>query len=264
MPLNLSSFKAKCPFSIANENFIIRIAENGDDIRQAQKLRHQVFLEEWQGKTHETGLDFDEYDAVADHLMIIDQATNVLVGTYRLISSKFSDKFYSQGEFDLDGFLQTAPGNKLEMGRACTHIDYRNGRSMDLLWQGIAKYISLTQTRYLFGCSSVTTTDPNIMFSMLKSIEQKDQLKLEYNIHPLPKYTWPNSEELLQKAEPMDGYAKQLPPLLRSYLHAGSFLYGMPAYDKDFSCFDLLTVLDLKALNKKFYSRYAPEEGWGF
>jgi putative hemolysin len=260
----LTSFKPKCPFTIVNEDFIIHIADNGEDIRQAQKLRHQVFLEEWQGKSHESGLDFDDYDAVADHLMIIDQASKQLVGTYRLISSKFTDKFYSQSEFDLHGFLNQAQGNKLEMGRACTHKDFRNGRSMDLLWQGIAKYIALTQTRHLFGCSSVTTSDPAVMFSMLKSILDKNQLKFEYDIHPQAKYTWPNSKTLLAEAPHMDGYAKQLPPLLRSYLHAGSFIYGMPAYDKEFSCFDLLTILDLKALNKKFYARYAPEEGWGF
>lgn len=264
MPLDLTSFKAKYPFTIENEDFLIKIAESGDDIRKTQKLRHDIFLEEWQGKSHETGLDYDEYDAIADHLMIIDRKNNELVGTYRLIHSTFTNKFYSQSEFFLDDFLNSVTGNKLEMGRGCTHIAYRNGRTMDLLWQGLAKYITITKTRYLFGCSSVTTADPQVMFSLLKGVAGRDELKLEYNIHPVEDFYWPESERIFQEAVAMDGFTKQLPPLLRSYLNAGSYVYGMPAFDADFNCFDLFTILDLTALNKKFYSRYAPEGGWGF
>ena len=51
------------------------------------------------------------------------------VGTYRLIHSHYSTKFYSQNEFDLTRFLQI-DGVKLEMGRACTHAQFRNGRTM--------------------------------------------------------------------------------------------------------------------------------------
>jgi putative hemolysin len=264
MTLDLSAFKAKNPFTITNEDFVIRIAESPEDIRKTQKLRHDIFLEEWQGKRHETGLDYDEYDAIADHLMIIDRKNDELVGTYRVIHSSFSKIFYSQTEFHLDEFLNTVDGGKLEMGRGCTHADYRNGRTMDLLWQGLAKYITMTKTRYLFGCSSVTTSDPKVMFSMLKGIQNRDELKLDYNIHPVPKYTWPDDKKILEASAPMEGFSKQLPPLLRSYLNAGSFVYGMPAWDADFNCFDLFTILDLTALDKRFYARYAPEGGWGF
>lgn len=264
MSIDLNLYKPHMPFTILTEDFMIKIAESPEDIRAAQKLRHDIFLEEWQGKVHETGLDFDDYDAIADHLMIVDRKNGLLVGTYRLICSTFSKKFYSQNEFHLDEFLENAVGNKLEMGRACTHKDYRNGRTMDLLWQGLSQYIAMTHTRYLFGCSSVTTSDPNIMFPMLRAIYEKDQLKFEFNIKPEPEYEWENAEKLFEHALPLDGYAKQLPPLLRSYLHAGSFIYGMPAYDKDFSCFDLFTVLKLTTLNKRFYSRFEPKDGWGF
>lgn len=254
---DLSLFRPKYPFEIEAEDFLIRVASTVDDIKKAQKLRHKIFLEEGLGTSHESGLDFDEYDQLADHLMIIDKTSGEAVGTYRLIHSQHSKKFYSQSEFSLDAFL-AIDGIKLEMGRACTHMDFRNGRTMDLLWQGLSHYIIISKTRYLFGCSSVNTTDPTVMFSMLKSLHNHEQLKLEYDISPLPKYNWPHSEDLFKQAQPMSGYKKELPPLLRSYLHAGSFVYGLPAYDKDFLCFDLLTILDLKQLNEKFNARYGP------
>lgn len=262
-PLDPKNHKAKFPLFIENDDFDIKIATTLEDIQKAQSLRHQVFLQEGLGITHETGLDFDDFDNIADHLMIIEKSTGKAVGTYRLISSQISQKFYSQGEFHLDQFLKI-DGIKLEMGRACTHADYRNGRTMDLLWQGLSTYIALTKTRYLFGCSSFNTTDPTYMFSIIKSLHRDEKLKLSYDIHPVESFDWPGSNDLFLKAEPMNGYSKELPPLLRSYLNAGSFVYGLPAYDKDFLCFDLLTILDLNELNKKFQTRYEPAGGWTF
>ncbi|MBY0316314.1 MAG: GNAT family N-acetyltransferase, partial [Bdellovibrionales bacterium] len=102
----LNSHRCKYPFEIDTEDFLIKTAQTIEDIHNAQRLRHKIFLEEGLGKSHETGLDFDEYDAIADHLMIIDKKTNEAVGTYRLICSRFSEKFYSQSEFALDEFLK--------------------------------------------------------------------------------------------------------------------------------------------------------------
>lgn len=261
MQPDFSLFKQKVPLLIDTDDFIVKTAENKDEILKAQKLRHDIFLEEWQGKTHESGLDFDDYDVIADHLMIIDKKTQEIVGTYRLIHSQFSTKFYSQTEFVLDDFIKIE-GSKLEMGRACTHKEYRNGRSMDLLWQGLALYIAKTNTRYLFGCSSVTTNNYSLMFSMAKSIYNDERLKFDYGIRPVPDFTCANEQDLFDKALPLEGYTRQLPALLRSYLQAGSFVYGMPAFDRDFDCFDLFTILDLTVLNKKFKSRYEPSTGW--
>jgi putative hemolysin len=248
-------FKAKWSLKIEADDFIVKTAESQEDIEKAQKLRHKIFLEEGLGQSHATGLDFDAFDSIADHLMIIDKKSGDAVGTYRLIHSSEAPKFYSQSEFYLDEFLQI-DGAKLEMGRACTHMDFRNGRTMDLLWQGLSLYISLSKTRYLFGCSSVKTTDGLFMFSMIKSLSENQQLKWDFNVYPLAEFQWPNAQAIFNTAAPLKGYTKELPPLLRSYLNAGSFVYGLPAYDKDFLCFDLFTILDLQKLNKKFQARY--------
>lgn len=250
-------YKSHHSFTITNDDFTIKVASTLEDIKKAQSLRHQVFLEEGLGKTHETGLDFDDYDKIADHLVIIDNTTGLAVGTYRLIHSEFSNVFYSQGEFLLDEFLKI-PGGKLEMGRACIHENYRTGRTMDLLWQGLSKYINESRARYLFGCSSFFTTDAHYIFAIMKSLSNDGKMKSTYNISPTPEYYWPQSDELYASAAPIAGYSKELPPLLRSYLNAGSHVHGFPAYDKDFLCFDLFTILDMTTLNKKYAARYGP------
>lgn len=257
MTIDTSAYRPHIQFSFSTDDFEVKIAENESDINNAQRLRHKIFLEEGLGTQHESGRDFDKYDQIADHLMILDNTSGEAIGTYRLINSQFANSFYSQNEFYLDDFL-AIDGIKLEMGRACTHMDFRNGRTMDLLWQGLSKYISLSETRFLFGCSSVNTADPQVMFSMLKAIANKDKRKTELNIHPIGKYRWPDDDKVFASVDPMPGFTKELPPLLRSYLHAGSFVHGMPAYDADFSCFDLLTILDLTQLTSKFQARYNP------
>ena len=253
----LEKFKAKVVFSIEAEDFIIKTASTLEDLKLALKLRHQVFLEEGLGRSHETGLEFDSYDHTADHLMIIDKKGNFAVGTYRLICSKFADTFYSQGEFHLDQFL-AQEGIKLELGRACTHKDHRTGRTMDLLWQGLSRYIRETQTRFLFGCSSIDSEDPAAVFSVLKSLELKENVSYELGIMPTAKYEFEEAKTHHQNAIEDKQILRTLPPLLRSYLHAGSKVHGYPALDKDFKCADMFTILDLMDLNKKFAERYNP------
>jgi putative hemolysin len=253
----LNQFKAKVIFTIDCEDFIIKTAFTLEDLKQALKLRHQVFLEEGLNQNHITGLEFDDFDNKADHLLIINKSNNEAVGTYRLLFSEFTAKFYSQNEFYLDDFLKI-PGNKLELGRACTHIEYRTGRTMDLLWQGLSRYIRETKTQFLFGCSSVKSIIPEEIFSVTKSLFEKDNLVFDYNIKPIGNFIFENSEEHFNKAIQDIKILRSLPPLLRSYLHAGAKVYGMPARDLDFNCSDMFTILNLHNLNKKFAERYNP------
>ena len=144
------------------------------------------------------------------------------------------------------------------MGRACTHIDYRTGRTVDLLWQALSQYIRETNTKFLFGCSSFKSTDPQVVFSIIKSLDKKGSLNFEYGIHPVDSYKFEKEDEHFEAAEVDPKVLRALPPLLRSYLHAGSQVHGFPALDKDFACADLFTILDLSKLNKKFSERYNP------
>ena len=258
--LDLESFKTKISITIDSENYLVKTASTPEDLKLALKLRHQVFFEEGLNKTHETGLEFDSYDQIADHLLIIDKNNGQIAGTYRLIHSDFADSFYSENEFVLDQFLKI-DGRKLEMGRACTHIDYRTGHTMDLLWQGLSRYITESKTRFLFGCSSVQSIDPEFIFSITKSLNEKDNLSFEYDIVPTQKYSYTGQDKHFAEAKTNPKVIRSLPPLLRSYLHAGSKVHGMPAIDIDFKCTDMLTILDLRLLNKKFAERYNPQAG---
>ena len=52
-----------------------------------------------------------------------------------------------------------------------------------------------------------------------------------------------------------------IPPLLKSYLKAGSVICGEPALDKKFKCADFFTVLDLGILADTYEKRYKVVNG---
>src|SRR3546814_4295271 len=57
---------------------------------------------------------------------------------------------------DLLGAIQD---ELVEVGRSCTHADYRNGSVIMLLWSGIARLVKQSGFRYVLGCASVSLRD---------------------------------------------------------------------------------------------------------
>lgn len=228
---------------IKTSRYTLKTANRLDELIKTFHLRNAVF------KGDSSKLDLDHLDHICDHLLIIDNEDSSVVGTYRLI---FGSEFYSDGEFNLSGFKKL-PGTKLELGRACITENHRNGSVIDLLWKGIGRYQELTGARFLFGCSSIFTVNPREMAALMKQMSEKNRHEDNMNIRPVPAFTHP---KLGQAAgEPM---AAKLPPLLASYFMAGAKVHGVPAFDKDFDCFDWFTILDLNDVSSSYKRRYFP------
>src|SRR5580704_18260840 len=129
----------------------VRLACNAAEIRRAQKLRYRVFYREMSAVPDAASFlsrrDVDPFDAVCDHLLVVDHAAPRLrkrppvVGTYRLLRQEVADRqcgFYSAGEFDIDALVSRHSGLRfLELGRSCVLAPYRNKRNVELLWHGI-------------------------------------------------------------------------------------------------------------------------------
>lgn len=250
----LKNFQTKVHVYQSSENFILKTVENEFELRQVLKLRHEIFYRELQNKEAATQMDIDELDGVCDHLIILDKKTSKVVGTYRMISSTFSESFYSEGEFDLTSVKQL-PGNKLELGRACIHAEYRSGAIINLLWKGIAEYIKKTDTKYLFGCASVQTTDPVQASRLLAYLRSQGLSTDELGVAPTPAY-----RAELMEVEVTDAMSKEIPALVQSYILAGAKFHGQPALDRDFGCFDFFMMLKVDEMSRLFRRRYKLDE----
>ena len=160
-------------------NLEVRLATTAADIDAAQALRYRVFYQEMLAKPladmQQRERDFDEFDAVCDHLLVIDHDSKGLlpsgkvVGTYRLIRKPMAEKigrFYSASEYDIRALLDY-PGEIMELGRSCVDANYRHAQTMMLLWRGIAAYINQHAIQLMFGWASLTGTDPEKLRLML-------------------------------------------------------------------------------------------------
>ena len=251
----LRSFEPNLSIYLEYEDFIVKTARTPSELLEVLELRHEVFVEEWQGRSLPFGVDIDKYDFEADHLIIWSKKQQKAVGTYRLLCSKFTQRFYSQSEFNLEHFLRWG-FTKLELGRACVHPDFRDGNTIDLLWKGLTRYTELSGVRFLFGCSSVRLTNQRRAESLMKSFFEKGQWSDDYDVRPTRKYSYPHFSMESGFAISAQESRQLVPPLLRSYLSAGAKVYGHPAFDKEFACIDVFTILDLHNINPRFKQRF--------
>ena len=110
LPLAFKSYRPNVSFNIDSGNFIIKPAETEQELLGAFRLRNSVFYEEWTGKSSKSGLDIDEYDTEADHLIVFKKDTSKVVGTYRLIASNFKNRFYTEKFFNIKPFFKHKAG----------------------------------------------------------------------------------------------------------------------------------------------------------
>ena len=144
-------------------NLSVGIARTEREIHAAQKLRYQVFAGELGARLPERipGVDQDLYDAFCEHLVVRDENSGDVVGTYRILSPEKAREvgnYYSENEFDLTR-LQHLRSRMVEIGRSCLHPDYRTGATIAMLWAGLAKYMLENRYEYLVGCASIGMAD---------------------------------------------------------------------------------------------------------
>ncbi len=249
----MKHFRAHIPIVIEKKNFIVKTADSKEELFAALKLRHDVFISELLKKSKRSGIDKDRFDKLCDHLIIIDKRDGKLIGTYRLQSSLYTKKWYTATEFHMKQ-IKRLPGIKLELGRACVHPDHRNGITIALLWEGISAYIKASGTNYLFGCSSIKTTDREEIKSIYYYLLQNGHLSHEHQVSPKGRFKVPGMKHQIKvlpewEKEISHLYMKdKIPSLLNSYLKVGAKVCGSPALDRSFKCIDFLTLLDVNSM----------------
>jgi putative hemolysin len=249
----------------------VRLAATPADVDAAQALRYRVFYEDMDA-TPSTAMrwrqrDFDAYDSVADHLLVVDpergSGVDSIVGTYRLIRGRRARMpgchlpapgFCASAEFDIEPLLHW-PGEILELGRACVDPDYRSRATIDLLWQGIAAYVHAFNIGVMFGCASFPGTDASSL---------GEPLSLLYHKRLAPANLRPRAHA--ERYLPMDVVpahmlderraVKALPPLLKGYLRLGAMFGDGAVIDHIFNTVDVCVVVPTDAITDRYYRPY--------
>lgn len=246
-------------------NLGVRLAITQDEINAAQALRYQVFYEEMGAQpdqeTLRLKLDRDDFDLVADHLLVIDhdlgEGLESVVGTYRLIREEAAAKiggFYSESEYDISP-LKNAALRKLELGRSCTAKAYRNRMVMQLLWRGIAAYIFHHKIDVMFGCASLSGTDPDALAEELSYLALHHTAPAEIRPKALAN-RYVDMNRLPAEAIHPKQALMRLPPLIKGYLRLGGFVGDGAVIDSQFNTTDIAIIVQTDMVTEKYYRHY--------
>jgi putative hemolysin len=257
-------FKPSVQIHIELGSYIVKTADSVDDLLKIFRLRHEVFHREFR-EIAKPGLDIDRFDRAFDHLIIYHKPSDKIVGTYRLRTSEVVHDSYTALEFSLYGLYKIL-GPYLELGRACVHKEHRKGVVMSLLFRGIADYMNKSGAQILFGCSSIKVTQARESALVYTYLKQKEQTLSGFGVEPTQAFKMLGIEAWLMifsqgmSQEQKSEAESLLPSLLNSYLKMGAKIASVPAYDKDFGCIDLLTVLNKEDLAASLVRRFQVEK----
>jgi L-ornithine Nalpha-acyltransferase len=211
--------------------------------------------------------DFDSYDAICDHLLVVDKAIDgeiedQIVGTYRLLRQDVAmanGGFYSASEYDIRPLLERHPDKKfMELGRSCVLPDYRTKRTVELLWQGNWLYSVKHGMNAMFGCASFPGVRPEEHALALSFLHHNSLVKEDWMVSARP--------ELYRKMDlmPSEGInARQalsaMPPLVKGYLRLGAMIGDGAVVDQAFNTTDVLIVLPISSIAGRYINHFGTD-----
>jgi L-ornithine Nalpha-acyltransferase len=250
-----------------------RLARNSREIDAAQAVRYRVFVEEMKAMPSPEAMrlrrDFDSYDAICDHLLVVDNAIegeieDQIVGTYRLLRQEVAmanGGFYSASEFDIEPLLARHPDKQfMELGRSCVLPDYRTKRTVELLWQGNWLYSLKHGMNAMFGCASFPGVRPEEHALALSFLHHNSLVKGEWMVSAHP--------DLYRKMDlmPAEGINPRqalsaMPPLVKGYLRLGAMIGDGAVVDRAFNTTDVLIVLPISSIAGRYINHFGADAG---
>jgi len=249
----------------------VRLAETEHEVEQAQRLRFKVFYEEMSAvpspKMRETARDFDKYDDVCDHLLVVDRDAHdedgqpLVVGTYRLTRKKDADKvggFYTSSEYDLTPMLKGLPADfkYLELGRSCILKSYRTRPgTMQLLWKGLLAYVARFDIDLMFGCASLPGIDVAQMALPLAYLHHFHAMPGHLTVRAQPELYVEMNRMPKDAIDEREGI-RSLPAMLKGYVRAGCCIGAGAVVDKQFGTTDVFIYFPMSGLDARYKSRF--------
>ncbi|MEM9580481.1 MAG: GNAT family N-acyltransferase [Pseudomonadota bacterium] len=241
---------------MAAPEFDAVFASSADEIRAAQRLRYDVFVEELggegEGVDHRLRLEADEFDAFSRHLLLLDRTkADPVVGVYRLMDmdgAARAGRFYSEREYDLTP-LRGSGAPLLELGRSCLRKEYRGGPGMHHLWSALARHVTEREIDVLFGVASFHGTDTEALAPSLSLLHHRHLAPAELRVTAKE----PSAQMgVLDIAEIDRRQAMvRVPALIKAYLRLGGFV-GQGAYlDHAFNTTDVCLILPVAQMNAR-------------
>lgn len=244
----------RLPAAFESGRYQVKWARTPEELDTVLRLRYEVFnleMNEGLEASHATGRDVDEFDPQNHHLMIVEKETGETIGTYRMQTSEMAAAgrgYYSMAEFDLTAIPADVLSRSMELGRACIHLNHRNGRVLFLLWKGLARYLQHNGKTSFFGCCSLTSQNPEDGLVMHELLRAQGMLhpSIDAPVQPAFRCEMPaGTMRLHPKVE--------IPKLMGIYLAYKARIISRAALDRQFKTIDFLILLDIRDMGEKTF-----------
>ena len=257
-------------------NLEVRLARKRKEIKHAQRLRYQVFYEEMSAiptlRAELRRRDEDPYDAVCDHLLVVDEAAlpvadawgglkrQKVVGTYRVLRQEIAERtlgFYTQSEYDIAPLIEArSPHYRfMELGRSCVLEPYRNKRTVELLWHGLWTYVREHQIDVMIGCASLAGTDPDQHAEALSFLHHNALAPEEWRCRAHDNL-YVSMDRMPRENVDAKRALKALPPLIKGYLRLGAYVGDGAVVDRQFGTTDVLIILPVEKIDPRYFEHF--------
>jgi putative hemolysin len=220
----------------------VRVVRDRALVRQAQRLRYEVFA-------HELGalplpdagsqMEEDRFDAHCEHLIVRDPRRDTILATLRLLAPDAADRangYHTEEQFDMS-LLHVLRYRMVEVTRVAVRGGPARHAAAALMWDGLARYLIDRGLDHVLGTASVGLADGGHSAAALyRSIAEHAMSPHDYRV-------FPRRELPLERLS--DTLEVRPPRVLRDYLDRGAWLCGEPAWNRAFDRADLPVLLPL-------------------
>lgn len=225
----------------------VRLATTEAEIEAAQRMRYDIFYREMSAQPSPemaaAGRDFDDYDPICQHMLVVDRDDDRVIAAYRLMretaAARSPKGFYTAGEYDIAALVKACAGQRLlELGRSCVLKEYRTGPTMQLLWRGLLVYVIRHDIDLMFGCASLPGTDPKQLALQLSYLHHFHAMPEGQRVRALEsRYVSMDMmpKEAIDQAEAL----RSLPPLVKGYIRSGAQIGDGAVIDYQFGTTDV-------------------------
>ncbi|WP_258017571.1 GNAT family N-acetyltransferase [Streptomyces noursei] len=219
--------------------YTLSLARHEHEVRAAQRLRHQVFVEELG-----TGPDIDGLDEHCDHLLAHETDTGALVGACRLMPPKgalAAGRYAAETDFDLSRH-RPLHGDLVELSRACIHPDHRGGILVPLMTLGVARYVVQAGHEWVGGRCRVPLGDRGERVAAVwKMVAPRHLSPEEHRVSPRAPL------RMTGVCPPLD--PQLIPPLVSGALSLGAWVCGEPGYSPRIGTAALYVLMSMRQVD---------------
>jgi L-ornithine Nalpha-acyltransferase len=207
----------------------------------AYRLRYTIFVEQekYELVGAKEGRDTDAFDDWCDQMILLDEESQQLIGTQRVIFGGLAQDrggLYGHHEFDFTSIQDIVP-YIVQGSRTCVGMSYRTGPAIQYLTYGLEMMLRELGAKFFLGAESFLVDSPHelCLYQSYLNFYGNDA---EFCCQPQPGCEVPGLTDVPVQEEDI----RKLPPFIRTDLRMGFRAISPTTWDPEFGCYDVLML----------------------